>query len=58
MLLAAVCGQCCLAQPEGPQVPEPAPRFDAASVKLAAEESRHFAGRRIQTSPGSLVTLL
>jgi uncharacterized protein (TIGR03435 family) len=32
------------------------PAFDAASVKLATEESMRIPGRRIQTSPGSLIT--
>lgn len=32
------------------------PAFDAASVKLATEESMRTPGRRIQTSPGSLIT--
>lgn len=33
-----------------------APEFDAASVKLASPESARFPGRRIETSPGMLVT--
>jgi len=37
----------CLAQP---------PAFEAASVKLSTEETMRIPGRRIQTSPGSLVT--
>jgi len=32
------------------------PAFDAASVKLSTEETMRIPGRRIQTSPGSLVT--
>lgn len=45
------------AQQSAPQPSEKAPAFDAASVKLATEESiRNPQGRRIQTSPGSLVT--
>jgi uncharacterized protein (TIGR03435 family) len=52
----------CHAQPQAPPPPTPqpsitAPAFDAASVKLATEESiRNPGGRRIQTSPGSLIT--
>jgi uncharacterized protein (TIGR03435 family) len=42
----------CVAQPQAP----PAPAFDAASVKLSTEETMRIPGRRIQTSPGSLVT--
>jgi uncharacterized protein (TIGR03435 family) len=37
----------CLAQP---------PAFEAASVKLSTDETMRIPGRRIQTSPGSLVT--
>jgi uncharacterized protein (TIGR03435 family) len=39
----------CLAQ-------TPAPAFDAASVKLATDESMAAAGRRIQTTPNTLTT--
>jgi hypothetical protein len=38
------------------QPSDPALAFDAASVRLATEESIRFQGRRIQTSPGSLFT--
>jgi uncharacterized protein (TIGR03435 family) len=33
-----------------------APAFEAASVKLSTEETMRIPGRRIQTSPGSLIT--
>jgi uncharacterized protein (TIGR03435 family) len=47
----------CHAQPPTPQPSTTAPAFDSASVKLATEESiRNPGGRRIQTSPGSLIT--
>lgn len=50
--LVVFAGFHCLAQSS-----EPAPAFDAASVKLATEDSMHNpGGRRIQTSPGSLIT--
>ncbi len=45
-----------LAQSPAPQPSEPAAAFDAASVKLSSVETIRTPGRRIQTSPGSLVT--
>ncbi len=50
LLLTFLAGACCLAQPQ-----DHPPAFEAASVKLATEESMRGPGRRIQTSPGSLV---
>jgi uncharacterized protein (TIGR03435 family) len=54
--LAILAGFNCLAQSPAPRSPAPAPAFEAASVKLSTEESMRTPGRRIQTSPGSLVT--
>jgi uncharacterized protein (TIGR03435 family) len=47
IFVAVFAGLHCLAQ---------APAFEAASVKLSTEESMRIPGRRIQTSPGLLVT--
>ena len=49
MCLVIFSGFHCLAQPPGPA-------FDAASVKLATEESMGSNGRRIQTTPNTLTT--
>jgi uncharacterized protein (TIGR03435 family) len=49
--LVTFAGFRCLAQP-----PAPGPAFDAASVKLATEESLGSNGRRIQTTPNTLTT--
>ncbi|SPE42827.1 exported hypothetical protein [Candidatus Sulfopaludibacter sp. SbA3] len=38
------------------QTPAPLPSFDAASVKLATEDSMPTGGRRIQTTPNTLTT--
>lgn len=47
LFFAVLAGIPCLAQP---------PAFDAASVKLATEESMAAGGRRIQTTPNTLTT--
>ena len=51
LLLTFVAGVSCLAQTQ-----DHPPAFEAASVKLTTEEGMRGPGRRIQTSPGSLVT--
>jgi uncharacterized protein (TIGR03435 family) len=54
LLLIFFAGARCLVP--APQSQDAPPAFEAASVKLATEETMRGPGRRIQTSPGSLVT--
>jgi uncharacterized protein (TIGR03435 family) len=56
LFLVIFAGFNCLAQSQAPQSPAPPPAFEAASVKLSTEETMRIPGRRIQTSPGSLIT--
>jgi uncharacterized protein (TIGR03435 family) len=56
MLPVIFAGLACLAQSAAPPQSPAAPEFDAASVKLATEDSLPAGGRRIQTTLNTLTT--